>query len=504
MPLTSLWLDRHPRPVRRAEGPGTEEVGGEYDAVVVGAGLTGLTTALLLGRAGQRVLVLERRFVGAGTTGGSTAKVSLLQGTRLSEITRRHSSAVAGRYVEANSEGQAWLDRFCEDHGVATQRRTAYTYATTSRGAQSARQECDAAARAGLDVTWLEDPGLPFETLGAVALADQLQVDPVEVLDALAAQCEAHGVRIVEGARVRRVSGRAPVSVVTDSGSVSAPVVVIATNLPFLDRGGWFARAVPARSYGLAFRTTEPAVDGMYLSAESPARSLRDAPGDVGDEHLLLVGGNGHKPGAAVSELGRLEELRTWTAEYFPGAEETHAWSAQDYVPIHGLPFAGPLLPGEHQLLVAGGFAKWGMTNGVAAALALTGRILGGHQWWAEVYEPWHSRELRGLPQGVRANAEVGVELTWGWIRPVLHPGVGVAPAEGVGVVRAERIGPPTASSRTHGVERRVSAVCTHLGGVVRWNDAEQTWDCPLHGSRFDTEGEVLEGPATCGLKRRG
>ena len=336
---------------------------------------------------------------------------------------------------------------------------------------------------------------------GAARLADQLQLDPLELLDALSLEAAAHGVTIVEGARVQKVAGDAPVRVTTDVGVATAGTVVVATNMPVLDRGGFFARARAARSYGLAYRMPEPVLEGMYLSAESPARSLREAPDPDGG--LLLVGGNGHRTGAPVSEATHLEELRQWTAEHFPKAEETHAWSAQDYVPHHGLPFVGPVLPGHESVLVAGGYSKWGLTNGVAAALALTGRILGGHLAWAGVLEPWRSTELRGLVDSARVNGEVGVEMAWGWLRPLLHTGVGPAPGEGEGTVRLDRMGTPTATARADGVESRVSGVCSHLRGVVRWNDAEHSWDCPLHGSRFGADGEVLEGPATCGLARR-
>ena len=459
MALTSLWQDRRPR----CE-PDAPAVAGDWDVVVVGAGITGLTLAGLLARSGTSVLVLEARHIGAGTTGGSTAKVSLLQGTHYSRISRRHPASVLRRYADANAEGQAWIARFCAVHGVDHQRRPAYTYATTERGARSVRDELDAVRRAGLEqVTWADDIGLPFSTTGAVRLDDQVQLDPVELLDALAADARAHGAVIAEGVRVRRVQGHGPSRVGTDVGDARASTVVLATNVPVLDRGAFFARVEPARSYGLALRTGEPAVGGMYLSADQPSRSLRDAPD--ADGSLLLVGGEGHQVGAATSGLERLERLRSWTAEHFPGAEETHAWSAQDYLPHHALPYAGPLLPGTSGILVAGGYSKWGLTNGVAAALALTGRILGSELAWASAYQPWSTRELSGLPGSVRLQATVAVEMTTGWFHRVTG-----------------RNGRP---------------VCTHLGGVLRWNDAEESWDCPLHGSRFGPDGSVLEGPAT-------
>ncbi len=489
MTLTSLWQDRHPRSI-----PPTIETDleGETEVVVVGGGLTGLTTAVLLGRAGKAVTVLEARRIGDGTTGGSTAKISLLQGTQLSRIARRHPKETVASYVEANTEGQAWLARFCDDHGVATQRRPAFTYATTASGRRAAERELRVARAAGLEVEWQDELALPFQTQGGVRLAEQLQVDPVELLIALESEARRHGVQIVEAARVTGVSGRDPVRVITDRGVLRADLTVLATNLPILDRGGYFARMKPARSYGLAFETPTPAVAGMYLSADQTTRSLRDAPG-MDDRSILLVGGEGHTTGRGGATTPRLETLRNWTSEHFPEATETHAWSAQDFVPSHALPFAGPLLPANGQILFAGGYSKWGMTNAVAAALAITGRVLGGHLAWADVLHPWRSHELRGLPEDAVANAEVGLEMARGWLRPLLRPAD----------VRYDHLGAPTADSPGDGSEERLSAVCTHLGGIVRWNDAERSWDCPLHGSRFGADGDVLDGPATCGLRSR-
>jgi len=491
---TSLWRDRNDQVL-----PTAEAIVGHWEVVVVGAGITGLTTALLLARAGRSVLVVEAREIGAGTTGGSTAKVSLLQGTQLSRLRRLQSDRVVRQYVDANREALGWLDRYCDQHGVALQKRAAYTFAVTQRGEASARAELAAAQEAGLPVAWTETSELPFETRGAVRLHDQSQVDPMELLAVMAADFRAHGGTLVEGTRVLRVTGHEPVSVQTAQGTATADTVVVATNMPILDRGGFFARATPQRSYALAFAHAEPVITGMYLSAESPSRSLREAPGPDGS--LLLVGGNGHGTGRASSPQARVDDLVDWTRRNFPGAELTHSWSAQDYVTSHGLPYVGSLVPGRDHVLVAGGYAKWGMTNGVAAALALTSRLLGGHTEWAKVLDSWSAAWLRGVPGMAKLNAEVGWEMTRGWLRPLVRPGPG-GPDEGSGEVRLDRLGLPTAVSTVGGTVRRVSAVCPHLGGILRWNDAEASWDCPLHGSRFGPDGAVLEGPATCGLSR--
>ncbi len=176
---------------------------------------------------------------------------------------------------------------------------------------------------------------------------------------------------------------------------------------------------------------------------------------------------------------------------------QTHFWSAQDYTPIDELPYVGPLLPGLDTIYVATGFDKWGMSNGVAAALALTSRILGGRMDWSAALASWRTGELAEAATALQSNLEVGLNLAKGWVSP--WAGSSQPPGDGGGVVS----GPPWnmhADSVVGGVAHTASPVCPHLGGVVRWNDADRAWECPLHGSRFAPDGELLEGPATRGL----
>jgi len=382
-------LDRD-RPVAPGPFPGDQRC----DVAVIGAGLTGLTTALLLARAGSRVVVLEGRRVGSGATGNTTAKVSLLQGTRLSAIVRRHSAATAERYVDANRAGQAWLLRYCTEQNIRFQTRPAYSYAATRAGGPSVRDELAACLAAGLPVEWVDHTELPFPVFGAVRLADQAQFDPMDVLTVMANDVLSRGGLIVERSRVRQIHPGTVSRIVTDRGTVQAERVVLATGTPIMDRGGFFARLEPLRSYASAFRVPGPVPDGMYLSVDAPTRSVRSVPTPEGQ--LLLTGGNGHVVGRRTPTSELVGDLTRWTTQHWPGAERTHVWSAQDYHSVHELPYAGPLSPVNDRVLVATGYDKWGMTNAVAAALALSSQLLGGQTEWASVMKSWSPAELTG------------------------------------------------------------------------------------------------------------
>lgn len=504
--LPSAWIDPavadRPRPEPREplEGMAT------YDDVVVGGGLVGLLTALLLARAGRRVAVLEARRVGEGTTGRSTGKVSLLQGTRLSRALRSHPPSVLRTFVEAEREGQAWLRRFCADHDVPIQERPAYTYATTRWGEVRAQAELETARTVGLDVEWVDTTELPFDVRGAVRLDGQFQIDPLAVLDAVRTELEAEGGEVYEQSRVQVVerAGDDTVRLVTDAATVTAQHAVIATNQPATLRGGYFARLKTQRSYAAVLGCPRPP-QGLYLSSDRLTYSIRSVPAEGAGDDLLLVGGNGHPTGRTTSERQHLDALVAWAQDAWRGSTVFDAWSAQDQSPVGSLPYVGPLVPGDASMLVATGFSKWGLATSPAAALVLSKTILGDPPAWAEAFAAWRPREVAAVPQALLYNAEVGFQMAAGHlVRPQVRPhltGSG-RPDEGEGVVRRTGV-LPSGVSTVGGVTREVSAVCPHLGGVLRWNDAECSWDCPLHGSRFAPDGAVLEGPATRPLKQR-
>jgi glycine/D-amino acid oxidase-like deaminating enzyme/nitrite reductase/ring-hydroxylating ferredoxin subunit len=494
--MTSLWLDRADLPAGDPFTPGSE-----FDDVVVGAGLTGLITAVLLARAGRRVAVLEARQLGAVTTGNTTGKLSLLQGTQLSKIVNSHNEKVAAAYVEGNRAGQDWILDYCTNNAVPIERRDAWTYAGSQDARSAILREYEVGQRAGLELSLEDAFELPYSTYGAIRLPDQAQLYPVDLLIALAAELRRLNGLLIEGVRVRQVSVNQRATVETDRGDIFADQVVLANGVPFLDRALYFAKVTPQRSYALAFRVPTTVPQGMYISANLPTRSLRTA--RQGDEELLIVGGNGHPCGHFPQPpSGLVEDLVNWTTRHFPGAELTHTWSAQDYQSHNHVPFIGWLPRGGKRIQLATGFGKWGMTNAAMAALMISGNVLGRPTPWARTLGTRVTKPPAVL-EGVRFNAGVGVTATKDWfgseLRPISVPKI--KPDEGQGRVGSER-GRPVAVSTVDGTTCAVSAVCTHLGGIVRWNDLERSWDCPLHGSRFAADGTLLEGPATKNLAR--
>ncbi|TIH39954.1 FAD-dependent oxidoreductase [Subtercola vilae] len=509
---TSLWLAES-NPI--STDPFVD--GEKYDEVIVGAGLTGLVTALLFARAGKKVAVLEARFIGATASGNTTAKLSLLQGSQLQSITSHTYQAVTQAYVDGNRAGQRWLLDYIESRGIAVQFRDAVSYAGTPDGVSTIAKEYRVARSVGLDVRLTAELDLPFETFGAVVLPEQAQFDPLDVLTALAADVRALGGVVVDQTRVvavkagARDSGSARVR--TSRGEVSTDHVHLTTGSPILDRGLYFAKLSAKRSYVTSYTLPGSGAgaaqlpEGMFLSVDSPSRSLRTAPvrprlGEAGDGVQLLVGGNGHPVGREPSTQLMIDDLHEWTERYFPGAQPTHSWSAQDYETPHRVPFVGWLPRGRGRIYLATGYDKWGMTNAVMAALTLVSDVLGDSPEWAVVMH--HRATLPvAIASGLGSNAAVGWWALKGWAGALLGPGLDALPEphEREGLIGRAGLR-PTGVSTVDGRTCAVSAVCPHLGGVLTWNNAEASWDCPLHGSRFDASGALLEGPATRDLKR--
>ena len=467
------------------------------DVVVVGAGIAGMACATELLRAGLDVVVLDAAEAASGTTGRSSAKVSIVHGLHAHRIAARDGFAVASEYVLANRHGLDWIAGKVEHSAIdcGWQRRPGITYVTDQRNDTRVAAEIDIMTSAGIEARRVE-LDLPFPTSAAIMVADQAQFDPVRFVRGLVSEFESGGGTLLEGCRVTGVAERTSgVTVATSNGKVDAGWVVIATGLPFLDRSGLFARTEAKSSYVIACDVEQLPADGMYLSADGPTRSLRTA--DIDDRTLLLVGGEGHRTGQGGDTRRNYARLAAWADANFGVNEVVSRFCAQDYVTPDLRAFVGPVLPGRHRVLVATGFNKWGFTNAAAGAEVVRTTITGEPPpAWAEVFST--SRlPVSGIGKLISAGFDVGTHFVGGWV-----DGLRAHDRPGPGEGRVSRRGGRPIAVSVDDASRScaVSGWCTHLGGIVAWNPAERTWDCPLHGSRFDRDGTMRHGPGVTDL----
>ena len=491
----SLWIETTPD---TAYPPLKGEV--EVDVVVVGAGITGVTTAWLLKREGQRVALVEMHRVAEGATGYTTAKLTVGHSLIYADLAKGHGEEVAGAYAASNQWAIERLEELVSRNRIDCdwERTSNYVFTEDERRLSDLQDELEAARRAGVSAELTTDTDLPFPVLGAIRVDNQAQFHPRKFLQGLAAKIGGDGSHVFEQTRVEDVRSGDWCEVLTREGTLRARHIVLATHLPFLDRGLFFAKAHPQKSYAIAAQIEQSqAPFGMYINAEQPTRSIRSTPGPNGSR-LLVIGGEGHKPGRDDDTQRRHEALEGFLSERFGPREVEHRWSTHDYVPLDRLPYIGRLRRRDERLLVATGFAKWGLTKGVIAAAILTDAILGRDNPWAGVY---NANRLSLKSSTVRKflieNAKVGSWFIGDRIRlrvgqddiDALKPGDGTIAWVGgrhVAVHRDEK-----------GQLHALSARCTHLGCLVGWNRADETWECPCHGSLFGADGTLLQGPAT-------
>jgi glycine/D-amino acid oxidase-like deaminating enzyme/nitrite reductase/ring-hydroxylating ferredoxin subunit len=468
----------------------------EVDVAVVGGGITGLTTAYLLAKEGRTVAVIDSKRIVRGVTGYTTAKLTAGHGVLYAELIERFGERRARIYAESNQRAVDRVREIASELGIDCdlEAMSNYVYGESPEDAERIRREVDAAQLLGLPASFVTETPLPYDVSGAIRLDDQAQFHPRKYLLPLAAAVEGAGGWVFEETMVVDVKDGSPSEVRTRTGSIRARDTVLASHIPFLDRGLFFAKVHPHRSYAVAARTDPSRIpEGMFLNAGTPTRSVRSIVQD--GSRLLLVGGDGHKPGADPDTVRHYDTLERFAREFDPAAEVTHTWSTQDYMSVDRVPYMGRLTRRSRHVFVATGFGKWGMSNGTVAATILADLVLGRENDWLELYDAKRLELRASARRFVTENAKVAGHFVADRVSPPgprapeeLQPGEGAVVRRGGQLVAISRGDDGTLSA--------VSAACTHLGCIVAWNPAERSWDCPCHGSRFGADGKVIQGPA--------
>jgi glycine/D-amino acid oxidase-like deaminating enzyme/nitrite reductase/ring-hydroxylating ferredoxin subunit len=472
----------------------------EVDVAVVGAGITGVTTAVLLKRAGKRVALIDAKRIVRGASGYTTAKVTSGHGVVYTQLTQTFGEDGARIYAESN---QAAIERIAElGADCDFERKDNYVVAEKPEDREQVEREAETMHKLGLPVSFVTEPPLPYDVAGAVRLENQAQFHPRKYLLGLAEAIPGDGSHVFENTRAHFVNQSDACVVETELGNVRAADVILATHLPFMDRGFFFTKAHPHRSYAVA-APIDPATapDGMFINSGVPTRSVRTI--RDGDRLLIQTGGEGHKPGRpGEDESEKYDVLEDFLRRHWPDAGPIeYRWSTQDYMSVDRVPFVGRLSRRSEHVYVATGFNKWGMTSGTVAAEILADAVLGRENPWASLYDSKRIDLRASAPKLVKENASAGAMFFKQRLaRGAKRSPEELAPGEGAllnigGLKRAVY--------KDEGGEVHVlSPVCRHLWCYVEWNEAERTWDCPCHGSRYTGDGRVIQGPSVENLRR--
>jgi glycine/D-amino acid oxidase-like deaminating enzyme/nitrite reductase/ring-hydroxylating ferredoxin subunit len=484
------------------------------DVCVVGAGIAGLSTAYLLAAEGRAVVVLDDGPVGGGQTRQTTAHLACAIDDRFVEIERVRGTEGARLAAESHAAAIDRIEAVAEREHIACdlERLDGYLFVPPGEPTDVLDRERDAAHRAGLTAVERLDraPGAPFNTGPCLRFPRQGQFHPLKYLTGLARALERRGGRIFTGAHARRVVGGREARVEAEGGTVRCGSVVVATNVPVNDLVAIHTKQAPYLTYVVGIPVPRGSVPkALWWDTADPYHYVRlqsfAAAGAAGGDgpvplDLLIVGGEDHKSGQAHDAGARFARLEDWARERFPVAGgPAFQWSGQVMETIDGLAFIGPNPLDEPNVYIATGDSGMGMTHGTIAGMLLTDLILGRPNPWAALYAP-SRKPLRAAGEYLRENLNVaGRYAEW------LTGGEVSSPDEippGGGAVIRRGLGKAAVYRDEQGEVHACSATCPHLGCVVHWNPSDRTWDCPCHGSRFDAQGHVLNGPANRDLDR--
>ena len=481
----------------------------DADICIVGAGMAGLTTAYLLGRAGKSVIVLDDGPIVSGETERTTAHLVTALDDRYFELERLHGGNGARLAAASHAAAIDHIEAIVAEEQIDCdfERLDGYLFAPPGESCEGLESELAAAHRAGLTTTEIV-PRAPlgsFDTGPALRFPRQAQFHPLKYLAALAQAIIRNGGRIHTQTHATKIDGGEPARVETRGGPVvTAGTVVVATNTPVNDLLAIHTKQAAYRTFVIGAEVPSGSISkGLYWDTADPyhyvrLQTFRPSVSPVSVSDLLIVGGEDHKTGQADDAEARYGRLEEWARVRFPEITGIRfRWSGQVVEPVDGLAFIGRNPIDQPNVFVATGFSGNGMTYGTIAGKLLADLIQGRENPWASLYEP--SRKTLGAAETFAREA-INMAIQYGdWITKgdaredlIVPPGTGAIVRRGLNLIAVYC----DDSGRRH----ECSAVCPHLGGILSWNHSEETWDCPCHGSRFDKFGQVLNGPAITNL----
>jgi len=474
----------------------------KFDVLIIGAGLTGLTTAYLLRNSGYKIGIIEGTHLGYGVSGFSTAKITVQHNLIYDYLINNFSIEEAKQYLKANTEGATLIKEIISTNNIDCdfKEQTSYVYTTKEEEIEMLKNELEAYKKLSIDGFYTEDLNLPNKAIGAIGIKDQGQFNPLKYLYSLYnilvnnSSCE-----IYENVRALNIEPSSKGHVVkTEKGNVYANKVIVTSHYPFdNDFGLFFLRLYQDKSYVMAVKTNTEPFDGMYINISDPIYSMRYHFSEK--ENLLILSGGNHKVGIKENEEDSYKDLENFLKDNFKNYEIISKWSTQDCMTYDKVPYIGRYSDNVENIYVATGFKKWGITHSAAAAIILRNKVLNIEDDFSQIYNPSRITPILSSKEFI----STGVNIASGFIKRVVPPSDEIFDVKiGEGKIvnyNGKKVG---VYRNDNGDYFCINPVCTHLKCAISFNGAEKTWDCQCHGSRFDVNGKILEGPAVYPLHK--
>lgn len=404
------------------------------DVLIIGGGIAGILCAYFLKELGVDYALVEGNTICSGITKNTTAKITSQHGLIYDKLLNNIGVDKAKVYLKVNESAVEKYREICRNIDCDFEEKDSYVYSRDNK--EKIEKEIDALGKLGFNAEFKNQIPLPFEIEGAVKFGNQAQFNPLKFIQHIS-----KGLNIYENTFIKSIEGT---TATFDTGKISAKNIIVATHFPFINtHGSYFLKMYQNRSYVIALEGT-PNIDGMYLDEKEKGLSFRTY------KNLILIGGGSHRTG---KEGGNWNDLREFARINYTDAKERYAWATQDCMTLDEIPYIGQYSMRTPNLYVATGFNKWGMTSSMVSAMLLVDMIMEKNNEYADVFSP-HRSILKSqlLVNGFEATVNI---LNFSTKR------------------------------------------CPHLGCALKWNNAEHSWDCPCHGSRFTEEGKIIDNPAT-------
>ena len=466
------------------------------DVCIIGAGIFGLTCAYYLSKLGFKVIVVDKSDISRKTTGHTTAKITSQHGLFYTYLVDTYGNQFAKDYLFANEEAIENIKNIVnvEHINCDFESQSNFVYTTDISEVDKLKKEVDYINSIGFPANFVTKCGLPFHIAGGVQFKNQAQFNPIKYVNGLCNCIVRNNGQIYTNSTVYDVKKNSDLfSTSTVGGSIKSKYVVLASHYPFVNFPGmYFFKMYQSSSYVIGVDTKKTLFNGMYISSSNPIYSFRTA--FYQGKKILLLGGSGHKTGTSVTNEGSYLALENYAKELYPNCDVLFRWSTRDCITLDKIPYIGLFSNTLDNFFVGTGFNKWGMTSSNVAANIVCDFILGKTNRFAYVFDSTRVKPVKNrtevknmISESVNSLALKKLKDSNVYFDSIPYNSGGIID------VNNQKVG---VYKDTSGNIFAVKPVCTHLGCLLSWNDADKTWDCPCHGSRFDFMGKNLYDPA--------